>query len=167
VSELLIALAGIGTGALATGAVQVLQTRMARRLRTRVAARLLTGELHLATQAIDAIADAGRWPDNNEADFTALFGTWHAQREAFAAGASALDWEDVAVACRHLADVPGARPPGEPLTAHDHELLDALTIRIRRASDATGMRSHKWRERNRFMKTHAKRKLDARSQPGG
>jgi hypothetical protein len=159
VSGLLIALLGVVAGAVSTGLLQLAQTLRERRLKVRIAARLLNGELILVGKDLERIASEGRWPDKVELDFAPLLETWRVHREAFAAGVDGIDWNDVAIACRHLSDVGGAQVPGEPLSATELKSLERLIARVDRASDVTIRRSYTKREGDRLATTYQQRRL--------
>jgi hypothetical protein len=153
VSDLLLALTGIVVGALATGGLQILQAWRDRRLRARVAARLLTGELYVARVNLGRIAEEGRWPDKAALDFSPLVEVWTAHREAFAAGVDGVEWMNVASVCRHLVDLGAGIEPGERLHEQQISALSGLIADIDEAVLVTIERSHMRREAGRVLET--------------
>ena len=160
-SELLIALTGIVAGALASGGLQTLQAVRERKMRVRVAARLLNGDLYLAEHSLKEIAERGKWPDKTEPDFSVLLDTWNSQREALAAGVNTTEWNDVAIACRALVDMPGARKPGEVLDPESVRTLGNVVRNLDRASTVTLRHSAGRRDRDRYVAVVLARRAEA------
>jgi hypothetical protein len=144
-SELFAALIGLVAGGLVTGAVQVFQTSQARRLKRRVAARLISGDLITAELLTDAILEHDRWP-SPPMSFDAERDRWFAQREAFAAGVSAFDWFMVESVYDHLATLADMSRPAQPLSTDDRAAIEKQRKRLKVANSVTADRGSSRRE---------------------
>ena len=133
-SELVAGLIGVIAGGIVTGAVHVFQTYQDRRLKRRVAARLIYGELVMAGNALRRIAEKGVWPDKPP-DFLDARTIWYAQREAFAAAVGAVDWDKIASTFEYLVQLPVRPRPGKRLTKDEKTKLKASAERASAAAD--------------------------------
>lgn len=151
VSELLAALIGIVAGAIATGAVQTWHRSRDRKLASKVAARLILGDLYLAEHNVVRLLEAGKWPEQNMPTFERELETWETNRQALAAEVDATDWTRVATAYHDLIDLPGFAKAGQVLTGAELHTLGAVRKRLDQAGELVAEHAVPKRERARVM----------------
>ena len=148
---MLAALIGIVAGAVATGAVQTWHRSRDRKLASKVAARLILGDLYVAEHAIGRIVEGGRWPMRNMPTFQRELETWGTHRQALAAGVDATDWTRVAAAYHDLIDLPDIAEAGRVLTGEELRSLGAVRSRLAEAAATVANHATPKRERARVL----------------
>jgi hypothetical protein len=145
-SEIVAGLIGVVAGGLVTGAVQVIQNRQDRRLKRKVAARLISSDLSRANIALNEIVDTDHWPD--ALSFEDMRARWRAQQEPFAAAVNAYDWYRVDSVYEHLAKVAARCRPGEALNDGERAVLEVNLKQLNGAYEAAIARATSARERH-------------------
>ncbi|HEY4809626.1 MAG TPA: hypothetical protein VIH71_01085 [Solirubrobacteraceae bacterium] len=107
---------GAIVGALSTGGASWYAELRDRRLKRKVAARLILGDLYLAEGGADEVLRVGSWANIEWGD---PIETWRESREPFAASVDAWEWTAVDNAFRILGRI-GARAVREKDRNHGH-----------------------------------------------
>jgi hypothetical protein len=132
-SEIVAGLIGVIAGGLVTGAVGLFQTWQARRLKSRVAARLIVGDLLRAENSLEFLGPLSGWPEK-PVDFDTELAMWESQREAFAAKVSTYDWRMVSMTYPHLALLGSLCKPGQIYTKEDQRAIERAQQRVKVAA---------------------------------
>ncbi len=112
---------GLGSallGALAAGLIQVLLALWERSTRSRVAARVVLGDIYVAEKAFELVIERKEWWTRSP-DFDRAAATWAEHRADFAAVVSTADWADVDAFYNNLGRSAALWRPGEPATPAD------------------------------------------------
>jgi hypothetical protein len=124
---------GAIVGALSTGGASMFAELRDRRLKRKVAARLILGDLYLAEGGADEVLRVGSWADIEWGD---PIETWRESREPFAASVDAWEWTVVDNAFRILGRV-GTRAVREK-DMHDGHLGSAARRELEFLSEQAG-----------------------------
>lgn len=131
---------GLGSallGALAAGGVQVVLSVRDRRLRRRVAAMSVLGDVAVAEAAFQLLAERREWFRH---DFGTALASWERRRDDFAADVRLADWASVDAFYSNLARSAAMARPGEPATEGDVTVAEATSGMAAEAWD-TALRS--------------------------
>jgi hypothetical protein len=133
VGEAALVVLGAVVGALATGGVAAYVALLDRRVRRKVAARVVLGDPYVLEAATDVILEHDRWPDRLDLD--APLETWREQREPLAAAVEAWEWALVDGLFSNLHRTAPMARLGEQLTPADRTVLKSVQTMIPRARE--------------------------------
>ena len=148
--EVLLVVLGAFVGAVATGGVTAWDAWRQRRVRRRVAARLILGDLYVVEAAVELTLEQHRWPDR--LDLESPLQTWRDAREAFADGVKAWEWALVDGLFSDLHRTARMVRLGEPCTQSDEKVLTSFLDRVPRARGVVIEHSTSADERDQLMK---------------
>jgi hypothetical protein len=147
--DALLIVVGAIVGAVSTGGVSAFDAWRQRRVRRRVAARVILGDLYVLEASVEVILEAKRWPDRF--DLSSPLDTWRDSREAFAEGVEAWEWALVDGVFSYLHRTAPMVRLGEPCSAQDEDVLAVLLKRIPKARDLVLEHATSKRERDRLV----------------